>query len=117
MTLEEMKRIKQEKGYSLAQLSEFSGVPLGTVQKIFSGETEHPRYATLQALERALLQDRSNYRLEKVPSKLEEAMIYDLYNSKKQGEYTLGTPKSKTSNRGIPMIVAIKSILKKQKEK
>lgn len=89
MTLEEMKRIKQEKGYSLAQLSEFSGVPLGTVQKIFSGETEHPRYATLQALERALLQDRSNYRLEKVPSKLEEAMIYDLYNSKKQGEYTL----------------------------
>ena len=56
MTLEEMKKIKKEKGYSMAQLSEYSGVPLGTLQKIFSGETESPRYATRQALERALLE-------------------------------------------------------------
>ena len=51
MTIEEMKQRKLERGYSYAQLSELSGVPLGTVQKIFSGDTEHPRYATLQALE------------------------------------------------------------------
>lgn len=89
MTLEEMKRIKQEKGYSLAQLSEFSGVPLGTVQKIFSGETEHPRYATLQALEKALSEDRGNYVQERPSRRLEEAMVYELYGSKKQGEYTL----------------------------
>ena len=54
MTIEEMKRRKLERGYSYAQLSELSGVPLGTVQKIFSGDTEHPRYATLQALEQVL---------------------------------------------------------------
>ena len=54
MTVEEMKQRKLQKGYSYAQLSELSGVPLGTVQKIFSGETEHPRYATLQALEQVL---------------------------------------------------------------
>lgn len=34
-----------------------------------------------------------------------------------KGEYTIGTPKSKTSIRDIPMTDAIKSILKSQKEK
>lgn len=33
------------------------------------------------------------------------------------GEYTVGTPKSKTSIRDIPMTASIKSILKSQKEK
>ena len=51
MTIEEMKQKKQEKGYSYAQMAELSGVPLGTIQKIFSGETTSPRYSTLQALE------------------------------------------------------------------
>ena len=54
MTLEEMKRLKAEKGYTLAQLSEYSQVPLGTLQKIFTGETANPRYATRQAIEKAL---------------------------------------------------------------
>lgn len=51
MTVEEMKKKKQEKGYSYAQMAELSGVPVGTIQKIFSGETTSPRYDTLQALE------------------------------------------------------------------
>ena len=54
MTVEEMKRKKHEKGYSYAQIASLSGIPLGTVQKVFSGETEHPRYSTLQALEQVL---------------------------------------------------------------
>lgn len=53
MTLEEMRRAKERNGYSMAQLSERSGVPLGTLQKIFSGETRHPRYKTLRAIEQA----------------------------------------------------------------
>ena len=52
MTIQEMKEKKREKGYTYAQMAELSGVPLGTIQKIFSGETESPRYDTLQALER-----------------------------------------------------------------
>ena len=44
MTIEEMKQLKKERGYSYAQMAELSGVPLGTIQKIFSGETESPRY-------------------------------------------------------------------------
>lgn len=81
MTVEEMKQKKQEKGLSYAQLSELSGVPLGTVQKIFSGETEHPRYSTLQALaeildDRHLLNDSA-------------AFSYGSTHEKKQGEYTV----------------------------
>lgn len=59
MTVEDMKRYKKEKGYTMAQLSEHSGVPVGTIQKIFTGETKCPRYDTLQALERTLLPERS----------------------------------------------------------
>ena len=56
MTIEEMKQKKAERGYSYSMMSELSGVPLGTIQKIFSGETAHPRYDTLMALEK-LFQD------------------------------------------------------------
>ena len=51
MTINEMKEKKKEKGYSYAKIAELSGVPLGTVQKIFSGETVNPRYDTLLALD------------------------------------------------------------------
>lgn len=87
MTLEEMKRIKQERGYSLAQLSEYSGVPLGTLQKIFSGETEHPRYATKRALEQALCG--GSYQQEREPGRVEETMVYRASRAKNPGEYTL----------------------------
>lgn len=89
MTLEEMKRIKQERGFTLAQLSDYSGVPLGTLQKIFSGETEHPRYATRQALEQALLKGDEEYSFEGKGSRVEETMVYDVSRPRKQGEYTL----------------------------
>lgn len=97
MTLEEMKRIKQERGFSMAQLSEYSGVPLGTLQKIFSGETEHPRYATRQALEQALSGVKGEYTDDlmrkggTVAGKycVEEPIGYQASRVKKQGEYTL----------------------------
>lgn len=54
MNLKQMKYYKQQKGYSYAKLSELSGVPIGTIQKIFNGETKSPRYETLQALEKVL---------------------------------------------------------------
>lgn len=53
MTVEEMKKRKSELGLSYEQIAGLSGVPLGTVQKVFSGITRNPRYATLQALSRA----------------------------------------------------------------
>ena len=44
MKIEKMREKKREYGYTYAQIADLSGVPLGTVQKIFSGETQSPRY-------------------------------------------------------------------------
>lgn len=52
MTIQEMKEKKKEIGYTYSQIAELSGVPLGTVQKIFNGSTSSPRYDTLRALEK-----------------------------------------------------------------
>ncbi len=54
MTIKEMKERKRELGYTYARIAELSGVPLGTVQKIFSGATASPRYDTLIELEKVL---------------------------------------------------------------
>ncbi len=54
MTIEEMRQKKKELGYSNEMIAEKSGVPLGTVQKIFAGQTKAPRRRTIEALEKAL---------------------------------------------------------------
>ncbi len=106
MTLEEMKRMKQERGFSLAQLSDYSGVPLGTLQKIFSGETENPRYATRQALEKALTDDREGYSFcTKEQKKVEEPTLkYKAPKVKKQGEYTLEDYYTLPDDRRVELI-------------
>ena len=78
MTVTEMRAKKKEMGYTNEQIAELSGVPLGTVQKIFAGLTESPRYDTLKALE-AVFQENVNMVSESVKA----------YRVKKQGEYTL----------------------------
>ncbi len=62
MTIDEMKKIRESRGYSFAQLSEYSGVPVVTLQKIFSGKTQNPRKATLDAIERVLSGDEEVFR-------------------------------------------------------
>lgn len=79
MTIEEMKTRKKELGYTYEQIAELSGVPLGTVQKIFSGITGSPRYDTLKALEQVFKDDDSMYIRE----------TKSTYCAKRQGEYTL----------------------------
>lgn len=54
MTVEEMKNRKRELGYTTEQLARICGVPIGTLQKIFSGETKSPRRETVLALESIL---------------------------------------------------------------
>ena len=51
MNLKQLMYFKEKNGYTFEQLSELSGVPVGTIQKIFSGETRTPRHKTIQALE------------------------------------------------------------------
>ncbi len=77
MTVEEMKRQKRMLGYTYDKIAELSGVPLGTVQKIFSGVTESPRYDTLQALEKAFKSQEGD--------RIEEAAA--MYRARQQGNY------------------------------
>lgn len=99
MTISEMKQIKEQRGYSMSQLSEYSGVPLGTLQKIFSGQTARPRKSTMDAIEKVLLGEESVYQGKAYTYQLEsseaqadcvrEAAAYTQFVEKKQGEYTL----------------------------
>lgn len=54
MTIEEMRKRKRQLGYTNAQLSEMTGIPLGTLNKILSGATQHPRPEAMKALEQVL---------------------------------------------------------------
>ncbi len=82
MTLSEMKEKKKEHGYSYEQIAEMSGVPLSTVQKVFSGATQSPRYDTLLAIEKVLSKD--------MPSRVSErTCVYGSTPQKRLGEYTM----------------------------
>lgn len=54
MTIQEMRDIKQEYGLSNQELSKRTGLPISTIQRIFSGSTRSPRMETLIALESTL---------------------------------------------------------------
>ena len=89
MDIEKLKRRKKELGYTNKQVSELSGVPLGTVQKVFGNATASPRRETYLAL--AKLLDPAEYDLQTDISYVrEQALSYEMNRSgKKQGEYTL----------------------------
>ena len=74
-----MKERKRELGYTYEQIAELSGVPLGTVQKVFSGATASPRYDTLCALEQVFQKKETLFVKE----------VAAVYGVKKQGEYTV----------------------------
>ena len=61
MTIDEMKQVKEERGYSFDVLSAYSGIPRATLVRIFDGTTAHPRRATLDALEKVLGGDEHKY--------------------------------------------------------
>ncbi len=50
LTLDEIRKKKEEYRYTNKQFAKLSGVPLGTVQKVLGNVTKSPRYETLRAL-------------------------------------------------------------------
>ncbi len=93
MKIEEMKEKKKEFGYSYAQIADLSGVPLGTVQKIFNGETKSPRYDTIIALERIFK--------EKMVV-MESTAEYQV--CKKPGEYTIDDYRALPDDQRVELI-------------
>ena len=55
MNIDKLKQLKKDAGYTNKMIADESGVPIGTVQKVFSGETSAPRYKTLKAIEAVLI--------------------------------------------------------------
>lgn len=81
MLYESLKKKKEELGLTTERLSQLSGVPVGTINKILNGETRSPRYDTLKALESVLF-----------PSNPYPNMLCDSASpmfSKQPGEYTI----------------------------
>ena len=91
MTIDEMKQRKRDLGYTNEKIAELSGVPVGTVQKIFSGETRSPRYETIRRLE-PVLSEQAYTGYKYVPDNIimaaESSAVYgsDSYNYYKQWE-------------------------------
>ena len=54
MNIDALKKAKKEKGMTLQQIADISGIPKRTVDQIFSGKTINPRVDTMQAIEEAL---------------------------------------------------------------
>ncbi len=90
MDIDKLKERKKDLGYTNKKIAELSGVPLGTVQKIFGGETKAPRRDTYFAI-RGVLYPARDYSLESGISYVrEEALAYELERiDKKQGDYTV----------------------------
>lgn len=87
--LEDLRQRKKELGYTFERLAQVSGVPLGTIQKIFNGETRDPRPGTLQALEKYLYPEkRYSVGDGSLSFVREEAVAYGA-SGKRQGEYTV----------------------------
>lgn len=105
MTLEEMRKKKREYGFTNEQISDYTGVPLATVQKIFAGVTESPRYATLQALETLFCQLEGEGTTNGAKTdRVAESLAYMAEGLKSQGEYTLADYYSLPDERRVELI-------------
>ena len=93
MTIEEMKSIKRELGLTNQTLSDLSGVPLGTIQKIFGGATKAPRKETIDAIVLALSEKAHGrtvkYEISGKDYYVRERALDYYLDDVEQGEYTL----------------------------
>lgn len=87
MDISSLKELKKETGMTNAQIAELSGIPVSTVNKIFSGATQNPRYATLLAMEEVLVNKKkipfSYNELTESPTLLGEESVAYQYNARK----------------------------------
>lgn len=86
MWLERLTAIKKESGKTLKQISDESGVPIGTLNKLFAGQTKDPKLDTVRSVVHALghtlddLTDDAPQSAKKPPSTAEAAPGEDVRN-------------------------------------
>ena len=109
-TISEMKARKAELKMTNEMLADISGVPLGTVQKIFAGITKTPRMGTLAALEKALWPEaapRSYTDLLNRSGRESAKMLQEtpaVYSDPRQGHYTLDDYYALPDERRVELI-------------
>ena len=90
MDILDLKRLKKESGMTNAEIAELSGIPVSTVNKIFSGATENPRYGTLLAIEQVLVQkEKLPFRYDEIkqePCMVQEEATNYCYNARIYGK-------------------------------
>ena len=104
MLLDDFKKWKQEMGFSIEELAKLTQVPVGTLQKLLSGQTKSPRRETVEKLRNVM----KGLPAEAAAYKVAETAVFydnsvprgkDSYGTKKQGEYTIedyyGLPEDK----------------------
>lgn len=70
---------KERANWTTEELSRRSGVPVGTINKILSGETSSPRYDTMEALDSAFREEETLMLRESLPYEVkEEERLYTL---------------------------------------
>ena len=82
MGIEYIKKKKKELNMTTDELSEKSGVPVGTLNKILAGQTSDPKFETVKAICRAL--DISLSTLDDFEAKNIGIIEVNHYNDKKQ---------------------------------
>lgn len=90
MKIEELKKIKEKAKLTNQEIAELSGIPVSTVNKIFSGATQNPRYATLLSIEEVLkVKEKLPFTYDAVreePVMVRESPAPYLYRARKYGE-------------------------------
>lgn len=94
MTIEQMWQRKKELGYSYEKISELSGLPVSTVQKVLGGYTKSPRYNTIKALEEVFsVQTENRARFLDEEAEYGDGLVKETASygtqEKKQGQFTL----------------------------
>ena len=110
-TVQDMKAIKHDLGLSNEEIARRAGLPVSTVQRIFSGTTNAPRKETLQAIDRVLCDTLSDF-FHLPPSLRDGADAADAplretamaYASKAPGEYTVEDYYALPDDRRVELI-------------
>jgi Uma2 family endonuclease len=86
MDIFELKKKKQESKMTNQEIADLSGIPVSTVNKIFSGATRNPRYETLLAIEEVLAEKKTlpfyYDELKQMPSLVRETGIAYCYGNR-----------------------------------
>lgn len=87
LTIDEIKKKKDEYGMTNAQLAMVSGVPLGTVQKVLGNVTKSPRLETVEALSKVFEEKPAPaYSVNPRPNII---LAFNTHEYDRQGEYTI----------------------------